>query len=80
MCLLQVGLPEPSPPKETYTNADTHTPITPIFSFGSSYEIVGIMFINRCWPIIFHIINYNLRCRRMLSKLAGVINPTHTQH
>jgi hypothetical protein len=53
MGLLQVGLLEPSPPKETYTNAYTHTPITPNFSFGSSCEIVGIMFIIDVGPPLF---------------------------
>jgi hypothetical protein len=56
MGLLQAGLPEPTPPKETYINADTHTPMAPYFLFGFSCGIVGTMFINRCWPTTFHTI------------------------
>ena len=48
----------------------THAPITPNFPSGSSRGIVGgIMFLNRCWPIVFHTItdwDADKRCRNWL--------------
>ena len=32
----------------------SRAPITATFPSGSSHEIVGVMFTNRCWPTIFH--------------------------
>ena len=37
-------------------------------------KLLGIMFKIRCWAITFSH-DYNRRCRRMVSKLVGVISP-----
>jgi hypothetical protein len=49
------------------------------FSLVPTVKLLGIMFRNRCWPHHFSHY-YNRRCRRMVSKLAGVINPSCPDH
>ena len=42
-------------------------------------NLLEIMLKNRCWPVTFHTY-YSRRCRRIVSKLHGVINPSCPDH